>query len=428
MNLLIENTSFLSGTLNCPPDKSISHRALILNSMTCGEAWVENLLEADDVFSTIRVLRCLGVSIEKLDGRYRVRSTGWSEPKYVLDCGNSGTTMRLMMGALSAKSFCSVFTGDASLSSRPMRRVLLPLQEQGVHVIGRDNHQFPPVTIFGTRPDFFEYSMPIASAQVKSALMLFGIQGEGVRVAGIGTSRDHTERMLSAMGANIQIQPNELIVRPKSLHPIDVSVPGDPSSAAFFIAAGVLCGQEVTIRSVGVNPTRIAFIRVLQEMGGDISFYNERIEGGEPVADISVKKSSLKGVEIDPVSVPAQLDEFPMLAVVAVFAEGKTVVRGARELRVKESDRIHATVCNLRSMGATIEELPDGFIVEGTGELRGTVVSSFHDHRIAMASAIAGIMAKGKTTVTDCSCISISFPDFTKKLVQLGANCKESEK
>ncbi|MAA78596.1 MAG: 3-phosphoshikimate 1-carboxyvinyltransferase, partial [Deltaproteobacteria bacterium] len=307
------------------------------------------------------------------------------------------------------------------------KRVLAPLHEQGVQVLGRDDHQYAPVTVFGCAPTFFEYAMPIASAQVKSALMLFALQGEGVHLTGIGTSRDHTERMLKAMGGNIEEKNDGLILRPAPLHPICVSVPGDPSSAAFFIALGVLCGKDVYIESVGVNPTRIAFIRALQKMGGNISFHNERIEGGEPVADISVQKSSLKGIEIDPDTVPAQLDEFPLLAVVAVFAQGHTIVRGAKELRVKESDRIRAIVTNLRAMGAEIEELPDGFIVEGTGVLMGAVVDSFHDHRIAMASAVAGLMAKGETTVTGVSCISISFPDFVKKLVELGAKCRESE-
>lgn len=427
MNLIVENTSFLSGSLLCPPDKSISHRALILNSMVGGEASVMNLLKSDDVFSTIRVLRHLGVHIEECDGRYHIHSTGWKESMHVLDCGNSGTTMRLMLGALAAHDFCSVFIGDNSLSRRPMKRVLRPLQKEGVQVLGRDCHQYAPVTIFGLRPKFFTYEMPIASAQVKSALMLFGLQGEGVELTGIGTSRDHTERMLAAMGADIQPKEDGLILLPSPLRAIDVSVPGDPSSAAFFIAGGVLCGRDVCIRSVGVNPTRIAFVKALQKMGGNITFHNERMEGGEPVADISAQKSSLRGIEIDPVTIPAQLDELPLLAVVAVFAEGKTTVRGAKELRVKESDRIHAIVTNLRAMGAQVEELPDGFIVQGTGELKGAVLSSFDDHRIAMASAIAGIMAKGMTTITDSDCVSISFPDFAQKLVQLGANCLEKK-
>ena len=256
--------------------------------------------------------------------------------------------------------------------------------------------------------------MPIASAQVKSALMLFGLQGEGVELNGIGTSRDHTERMLTAMGADIQPKDDGLILLPSSLDTMDVSVPGDPSSAAFFIAGGVLCGRDVYIRSVGVNPTRIAFVKALQKMGGNITFHNERMEGGEPVANILVQKSSLNGIEIDPVTIPAQLDELPLLAVVAVFAEGKTIVRGAKELRVKESDRIHAIVTNLRAMGAQIEELTDGFIVEGTGDLKGAVISSFDDHQIAMAGAIAGIMAKGMTTITDSDCVSISFQFCTK--------------
>mgnify|MGYP001236874383 CR=1 FL=1 len=320
MNIIVETTPLLSGTLLCPPDKSISHRALILNSMVLGEAFVENLLEADDIFSTIRVLRHLGVHIEKIDDRYRIQSNGWKESMHVLDCGNSGTTMRLMIGALAAHEFCSIFIGDDSLSRRPMKRVLLPLQQEGVRVLGRNHHQYAPVTISGQRPSFFSYAMPIASAQVKSALMLFGLQGEGVELTGIGTSRDHTERMLCAMGADIKMLPDGLILRPNPLRTIDVAVPGDPSSAAFFIAGGVLCGRDVHIQSVGVNPTRIAFVQALQKMGGDITFHNERIEGGEPVADISVQKSSLRGIEVDPASIPAQLDELPMLAVVAVFA------------------------------------------------------------------------------------------------------------
>ncbi len=222
MNVIVEKTSQLSGFILCPPDKSISHRALILNSMVSGEAFVQNLLEADDVFSTIRVLRHLGTRIEKVGETYRIQTNGWKEPMDVLDCGNSGTTMRLMIGALSAHPFCSVFVGDHSLSRRPMKRVLGPLQNQGVQVIGRNRHQYSPLTIFGTSPRFFSYDMPIASAQVKSALMLFGLQGEGVELAGIGMSRDHTEKMLTAMGAHIEPTTDGLILRPASLRPIDI--------------------------------------------------------------------------------------------------------------------------------------------------------------------------------------------------------------
>lgn len=424
MYIIAKNTSLISGAVHCPPDKSISHRALILNALVPGTAFVDNLLEAEDVYSTIRVLRELGVSIEKCGERYRVESSGWKEPSKVLDCGNSGTTMRLMMGALAAHPFFSVLTGDASLSARPMKRVMKPLINQGVSIMGRANHRYAPVSIYGSSSDFFSYELPMASAQLKSALMLYGIQNSGARISGIGTSRDHTERMLIAMGAQIVQHSDGISVMPSVLHHVDVCVPGDPSSAAFFVAAGVLCGRGLRIDGVGINPTRIAFFRSLQRMGANISFVNTRKEGEEPVADIVVEKSNLKGIEVVEATIPAQLDELPLLAVVAVFAQGDTVVRGAQELRVKESDRIHAIVHNLRMMGADIEELPDGFIVHGTGELKGNTVSSFGDHRIAMACAVAGFAAQGATTITQSDCVSISFPDFVEKMTQLGANCR----
>ena len=427
MNIIAKNTPLISGTVRCPPDKSISHRALILNAMIPGEAFVDNLLEAEDVFSTIRVLQHLGVSIEKEDSRYHIISSGWTEPSSILDCGNSGTTMRLMMGALAAHPFFSVLVGDDSLSNRPMKRVADPLMRQGVTIIGRANSQYAPISMLGSSSDFFTYTLPMASAQLKSALMLYGIQSSGVRVLGIGTSRDHTERMLSAMGAIIEHQTDGLTIMPSKLHNVDVCVPGDPSSAAFFAAAAVLCGRSIRIRSVGINPTRSAFFRSLELMGADISFHNERNEGGEPVADILVEKSTLYGIEVHEESIPAQLDELPLLAVVAVFAQGSTVVRGAQELRVKESDRIHSIVHNLRSMGASIEELPDGFIVHGTGELKGVKVSSFGDHRIAMACAVAGFAAQGTTTITNSNCVSISFPDFVDRMTELGANCRRCD-
>lgn len=424
-NLIIRSTAAIEGVCEPPPDKSISHRALICNSLFPGEATVQNLLQSEDVFSTMGVLRSLGVSIEGASGTYRVQSQGLQEAHDVLDCGNSGTTMRLMSGVLSAQPFFSVLKGDASLSSRPMGRIILPLRKQGVLIQGRKEDSCAPLAIRGFKGDAFSYQLPIPSAQVASSLMLYGLLSNGCTISKMGRARDHTERMFRSMGAKIHTEDDSVTLFPSPLRNIDICVPGDPSSAAFFIVAALICGSELSITGVGVNPTRFAFVETLRMMGADIEISQIREQVGEPIADLSVKKSTLRGIVLDEESIPAQVDEIPLLAVAAVFAEGETIVCGAQELRVKESDRIHAICSNLRKMGARIQELPDGFRVCGTGELVGAEVDSFGDHRIAMACAIAGLQAKGATIVQNSSCITISFPHFVKALNGLGANIEE---
>lgn len=426
--LIIGFTSNIDGICIPPSDKSISHRALICNSLFPGEAIVHNLLQSADVISTMQVLRELGVSIEGSFGTYCVKSSGLHEPKDVLDCGNSGTTMRLMSGVLAAHPFFSVLKGDSSLSSRPMKRIILPLREQGVSIWGRQKDSFAPIAIMGFQGKEFSYELPVPSAQIASSLLLYGLLSNGCTITGLGQSRDHSERILRAMGAQIVRDGDTVSIFPSQLNNIDVVVPSDPSSAAFFITAALICGSEIEVRGVGVNPTRFAFVETLVNMGADIVVSNYRDQGGEPVADLIVRKSTLKGIYVDPYSIPAQVDELPLLAVVANFAEGETVVCGAEELRVKESDRIHAICTNLKKMGANIQETPDGFHIHGSGELTGAEMDSFGDHRIAMACAVAALQAKGVSKVYNSACIDISFPTFVDDFAKLGANIHEVNK
>ncbi len=426
MKAILKRTRPLRGEIAVEPDKSISHRGIIFSSLARGTAAVRNILLAEDTMSTIDCMRSLGIDIEVLPELVKIRGqgiNGLQESRDVLNCGNSGTTMRLLSGLLSSQPFLSVLSGDKSLNRRPMQRVIDPLVKMGAQIWGRDNNRYAPLAIKGQKLTGIEYSLPVASAQIKTAVILAGLNSEGYcRIKEQVRSRDHSERMLKAMGANIRVEDLEVeVLSGNELHPIDFTVPGDISSAAFFIAAAVLVpGSEIIISQVGVNPTRSGFIQVMQAMGGNIVLENQRLISGEPVADLVVKSSHLKSISLEENIIPTLIDEIPVLAVAMALAEGRSTVRGAGELRVKESDRIKAICTELQKMGVAILEEDDGFVIEGDpGRLRGTSVESWGDHRIAMSLAIAAMVAEGETTIHGADVVNISFPSFWDLLSRL---------
>ena len=417
----------LRGRVGVPGDKSISHRALILGAIAGGTSRVENFLPAADCRATLGTVRALGIEIEELaptalavHGR---GLGGLQEPDDILDCVRSGTTLRLLAGLLAGQPFLSVLSGDAQLRRRPMGRVTEPLRRMGATVLGREGGRRPPLAIQGGHLCGIEYTLPVASAQVKSALLLAGLYAGGpTRLQVPGPARDHTERMLLAMGGDLEAGNGEVEIRPgRELQPLDVIVPGDFSSAAFLIAAASLLPRsEISIEGVGVNPTRTGLLDVLREMGGDVVLHNERMASGEPVADLNVRASELRGIEVGGDTVVRMIDEFPVLAVLATQAQGQTIVRDAGELRVKETDRIATTVRELRRLGAEIEPQPDGFVVHGPTPLTGSAVHSHGDHRLAMALVVAGLIAARETLVQDVDCIADSFPGFGSTVARLG--------
>ena len=417
----------LRGTIEPPGDKSISHRAAILNAIAHGEAVVENFQTGADCLATVRCLRALGIRIESpTAGILRVHGVGRSglrEAAAVLNAANSGTTLRLLAGLLAAQHFFSVLTGDASLRSRPMGRIVEPLQAMGARIQGRADGTRPPLAIEGGRLRGIRHRLPVASAQVKSALTLAGLYAEGETVLEEPTpSRDHTERMLRAMGAAIVADKGSLRVSPLTgdLAPLSLRVPGDISAAAFWmVAAAAHPDAELRLTGVGVNPSRSGIIDALRAMGASIAVEEERMSGCEPVADVVVRSSRLRGVVIEGPLIPRLIDEVPALAVAACLAEGDTVVRDAGELRLKESDRIHTTAGELRQLGAHIEELPDGMVIHGAGALRGAACGSHGDHRLAMTLAMAGLLAAGETTVHDAEAVAVSYPGFWDDLDRL---------
>lgn len=420
MEKTVRRPAFLAGTLGIPGDKSISHRSLILNAMARGDALVTGLSSGADVLSTMQCLQRLGVNFEPGDseGTVTVHGTenGFREPADLLDAGNSGTSMRLLSGLLAAQPFISVLTGDSSLRSRPMGRIVQPLKQMGAQIMGRRDDTLAPLVIRGGGLRGIEYTMPVASAQVKSCLMLAGLTAEGDTVLHQpALSRDHTERMVSAMGVKVETDGLTLILHPGSLNAMDVVVPGDISSAAFWLVAG-LCHRNarILVQGVGLNPSRTGIIEALQAMGAGegLTLVAERTEGGEPVADILVTSSELTGIDVGGDVIPRIIDELPVLAVAACFARGTTVIRDARELRVKESDRIATTVGELARLGANIEAQEDGMVIHGTGRLTGAPCQSYGDHRLAMSLAVAGLLARGETTVHDAEAASVSYPDF----------------
>jgi len=426
VELVLEKINKLRGNMYVPGDKSISHRSLILGSIAQGETRIYNFLNSMDCLKTLECMQALGVKIE-LDENNSINIKGkglygLQEAKDILDVGNSGTTIRLLTGLLSGQDFYSVLSGDDSIRRRPMKRVVEPLKLMGADIWGRKDGQFAPLSIRGNKLNPLHYTLPVASAQVKTALLLAGLYtiGETVVKEPLST-RDHTEKMLEIMRADIKISSSEIKIKGgKELRGTDIFIPGDISSAAYFIvAASILRDSQILIKQVGVNPTRTGIIEILKKMGTKIDILNYQIKSNEPQADLLTEYSKLKGVEIKKENVPFLIDELPLIAVVATQAQGKTVVSGARELRVKETDRIKAIVSELKKMGADIEEREDGFVVNGPTRLQGAVCENYNDHRIAMSLAVAALLAEGKTVIKNSECISISFPGFEKTLQKL---------
>jgi len=412
-------TGPLRGELNVPGDKSVTHRAYILGAMASGKTVIEKPLRAEDTDNTLSAIVSLGVPVDDADHTVTVSGAGLdglSEPGNILDLGNSGTGVRLLAGLLAGIPHYSVLTGDISLRSRPMKRIVDPLRKMGAGIDGRDSGSLLPLTIRGGGLKAIEYESPVASAQIKSCIILAGLQAEGQTIfREPSLSRDHTERMLEKMGVRIDMDGDALLINGGSaLKGADITVPGDLSSAAFFIvAAAIIEGSEVTIRNVGVNRTRTGILELLKSMGADLEIVSLG-DVGEPRADIHIRgRGGLKGVDVPHEWIPSIIDEIPLAAVAASACEGITRIRGASELRVKESDRISTTVQMLKKAGVKVTELEDGLIVEGGGSIMNAEHESSGDHRIAMASCILSLMAEGSSTITGTECVATSFPDFT---------------
>ena len=424
-SMMITKTSGLRGTVTVPGDKSISHRSIMFGAISEGLTEVTNFLQGADCLSTISCFRKLGIKIENDGQRVLVHGRGLhglTTPTEILDTGNSGTTTRLISGILAGQPFDSTLNGDASIRKRPMGRIMKPLRLMGADIESEKKNDCAPFTIHGGSLRGIHYNSPVASAQVKSCVLLAGLYARGnTSVTEPQLSRDHTERMLRGFGANVistgttaSIEPDPKLIGQK------INVPGDISSAAYFIAAGLLIpNSEIMIKNVGINPTRDGILRIAKAMGGDIILLNEHEVSGEPAADLLVKSSSLKAVEIGGDIIPTLIDEIPMLAVMAAFAEGTTVIKDAAELKVKESDRIAVITENLKAMGADITSTEDGMIITGGKPLTGTQIKTHADHRIAMAFAIAGMCADGETTFDDSRCVEISYPTFFQDLQKL---------
>ena len=428
MKLRVRPCQILRGSVTVPGDKSISHRALLLGAIAHGVSTVRKWLPADDCQATLNALRDLGVTVERVSPTellvHGAGLRGLSPPAGPIDCRGSGTTMRLLAGILAGQPFTSTLDGHAGLRRRPMERVAIPLREMGAAVETQDG--CPPLTISGGNLNSINYRLPVASAQVKSAVLLAGLYAHGqTTVHQPAPSRDHTERMLRAQGVNIEAH-NDIITLTPSTHPLapfSLTVPADFSSASFpLVAASLVPGADVTLEGVGVNPTRTGLLDVLDAMGAGVESLNQAEHGGEPVADLVAGSRRLKGVEVSGDVVVRMIDEFPIFAVAATQAQGETLVRDARELRVKETDRIASVVAELRVLGAAIEERDDGFIVEGPARLRGAQVQSHDDHRLAMALVVAGLIAEGETIVDGAEVIDDSFPGFVGLMRGLGAD------
>ncbi len=423
----------LSGEALIPGNKSISHRALIFGALSVGETRITGLLEGEDVLDTAKAMQAFGATVTRHGpGEWRVQGVGvggFAEPEGVIDCGNSGTGVRLIMGTMATTPITATFTGDASLSRRPMGRVTDPLQLFGAQVSAREGGRLPLTITGAADPVPVRYVSPVPSAQVKSAVLLAGLNAPGETVViEREPTRDHTERMLKGFGADLRIEDAPegraiiLTGRPE-LRAQPVAVPRDPSSAAFPVAAALIVpGSEIRVPGVSRNPTRDGLYITLREMGADIAFENEREEGGEPVADLLVKAGPLRGVEVPASRAASMIDEFPILSVVAAYAQGTTVMRGVRELRVKESDRIDAMARGLEANGVRVEEDQDTLIVHGTGSVPGGATCATHlDHRIAMSFLVLGLNADAPVSVDDGAPIMTSFPDFTPLMQGLGA-------
>jgi 3-phosphoshikimate 1-carboxyvinyltransferase len=426
----------LSGRVRVPGDKSISHRSLMLSALAVGESVVEGLLEGEDVLATAAAMRAMGAQIERgADGRWTIDGVGVGgllQPGKALDMGNSGTSTRLLMGLVASHPITATFVGDASLSQRPMARVIEPLS-----LMGGDFSSSPggrlPLMLRGISPAVpIAYRLPVASAQVKSAILLAGLNTPGItRVIEPVPTRDHSERMLRGFGAALTVEQDAdgtriISIRGEvDLRPQHIVVPGDPSSAAFpAVAALLVAGSDVVIENVGLNPTRAGLFEVLRMMGGNITFVDRREVGGEPVADLHVRGSSLRGIEVPPEIAPSMIDEFPVLFVAAALAEGRTVLRGLEELRVKESDRLAVMAEGLSAIGARVEETEDGLMIDGTGGeplAGGATIAAHLDHRIAMSFAVAGLVSRAPVIIDDMAPVATSFPIFADLMRMLGA-------
>ena len=414
----------LHGEVTIPGDKSISHRSVMFGSIAKGETEITNFLQGADCLSTISCFRAMGIEIENDGNRVLVHGKGLhglTKPNHVLDCGNSGTTTRLISGILSAQNFDVTLTGDASIQKRPMKRIMDPLSLMGADIRSINENGCAPLAISGRPLHGIHYQSPVASAQVKSAILLAGLYADGeTRVTEPYVSRNHSELMLSHFGADVHTEDTTAVIRPvKELYGQKIEVPGDISSAAFFLAAGLLIpDSEILIRNVDINPTRDGILRICKDMGADITLLNEKTSG-EPTADLLVRSSRLHGTVIGGSVIPTLIDELPMIAAMACFADGETIIKDASELKVKESNRIAVMVENLSAMGADVEETEDGMIIRGGKPLHGAVIDSHLDHRIAMTFAITGCMAEGETEILGAECVNISYPGFYDDLKRL---------
>jgi 3-phosphoshikimate 1-carboxyvinyltransferase len=417
----------VAGDLAVPGDKSISHRALIGAALAEGTSRVRGILASADVHSTAGVLRALGVAVPELSSDIEIEgvgAAGLTTPESALDCGNSGTTARLMAGVVAGAGLTARFTGDASLSARPMRRVQRPLETMGA-TVDLPPHGGLPMTVHGAALTDVEFTSETSSAQVKSCVLLAALcAGVEATVREPSRSRDHTERMFAAQGAEVWVNEEAvLLFAAQKLQPLDVTVPGDPSSAAFFAALAALASEgELLLRRVGVNETRTGFLASLAEMGASIELVDRRMESGEPIADIRVGTGAmLSGITVGAEAIPTLIDELPLLACIAAYAEGETRVTGAAELRVKESDRISAVVSNLRALGADADELPDGFVVRGTRPVLRGSVTTHGDHRLAMAFGVLGALPGNEISIDDRECVAVSYPGFWSDLARVTA-------
>ncbi|KEK22747.1 3-phosphoshikimate 1-carboxyvinyltransferase [Bacillus gaemokensis] len=422
---LIRKKTGLNGTIVVPGDKSISHRAVMFGAIAKGTTKISNFLSGEDCLSTIACFRKLGVTIEQNGTDVTVYGKGLAglqEPAEVLDVGNSGTTIRLMLGILSNAPFHCTVIGDASIGKRPMKRVTAPLREMNAQIDGREDGQYIPLSIRGGRVKGVHYHSPVASAQVKSAILLAGLQGEGITsVTEPLQSRDHTERMLRAFGCEVDVNDRTVSLRGRqSLVGTEIEVPGDVSSAAFLLVAGAIVpNSKLVLQNVGLNPTRTGILDVLSQMGALISIHNIRNEEFEPCGDITIETSELKGIEIGGALIPRLIDEIPIIALLATQAVGTTIIKDAEELKVKETNRIDTVVAELRKLGVQIEGTSDGMVIYGGQKLQGNIVDSHGDHRIGMMLAIASCIAEGEVKIEDSDAVAVSYPNFFDQLESL---------
>lgn len=423
--MIFTKVNSLKGEVSIPGDKSISHRAVMFGSLAEGTTEVTNFLQGADCLSTISCFRKLGIEIENTSQRILIHGKGLhglTEPSDTLDTGNSGTTTRLISGILAGQRFTTILNGDASIQTRPMKRIITPLSMMGADITSLKGNDCAPLRICGGQLRGITYKSPVASAQVKSCVLLAGLYADApTSVTEPVLSRNHTELMLAGFGAHVASSGTTATIEPEpDLNGMKIEVPGDISSAAYFLAAGLMIpNSEILIKNVGINPTRDGILRVAKEMGGDITILNEKTSGGEPTCDLLVRSSSLKGVTIGGEIIPTLIDEIPMIAVMACFAEGITTIKDAQELKVKESNRIDTVVTNLKAMGAHIEATDDGMIIEGGYPLHGAVIDSHLDHRIAMSFAIGALGADGETRIEGADCVKISYPEFYQTLEKL---------